>query len=246
MGCKLGYISTNLIQGAQSNSMLAIAQMCKTNGWRFDYYCDNRASASGGNFQHALSLGMSIHSMKELDTTNTSAERLIIPQGGSCKEAEHGISKIAQLITNWHRGDRKLNVILPSGTGTTSYYLAKHLVSAGIQVYTVPCVGDDKYLYKQILNNLGHDSQQVKRVLHVISAERWKKFAHPYEDFYEFWNKVKEESHIELDLIYAPKTLLTLQDIMKEESDAIWLYIHTGGTLGNETQLKRFRRYKEC
>jgi 1-aminocyclopropane-1-carboxylate deaminase/D-cysteine desulfhydrase-like pyridoxal-dependent ACC family enzyme len=218
--------------------MLAIAQLCKTNNWKFDYYCSNKAAPVGGNWEHALSLGMNAHSLESLCTSGTS-DRLVIPQGGSVVEAELGIREVAEGILQWNRFEN-LNVIVPSGTGTTSFYLAKHLYPRGIQVYTVPCVGNENYLYEQIYNNLGESKENVDRVMRIVPSAHGHKFAHPYEAYYRFWKDIHKETNVELDLIYAPKTLLSVLPILK--ANEVWLYVHTGGTLGNQSQIERYKR----
>ncbi|CAN0469477.1 unnamed protein product, partial [Laminaria digitata] len=47
-------------------------------------------------------------------------------------------------------GCQELKVILPSGTGTTALFLARHLSPAGIGACAVPCAGDGGYLLRQM------------------------------------------------------------------------------------------------
>ena len=47
-------------------------------------------------------------------------------------------------------GCQELKVILPSGTGTTALFLARHLSPTGIAVYAIPCAGDGRYLHRQM------------------------------------------------------------------------------------------------
>ncbi|KAL0476385.1 hypothetical protein AKO1_006318 [Acrasis kona] len=235
--------------GTQSNSMLAIAKLTNENGWGFDYYSQRHSKPCGGNYQEAIALGMRMHYVQDYEQkikhiklqTAEDPQHLIVPIGGCSPTAEYGIKKVAEYIKNWNHLDtsnNSLNVLLPSGTGTTSFYLAKQLACREIKVFTVPCVGGEEYLREQICKNL---SEEDTSVLNVVTTKTFPRFAHPYKEFLSFWENVKSDTSVELDLIYAPKTILSARDYLKSDPKAKWLYIHTGGTSGNVTQIKRFK-----
>jgi 1-aminocyclopropane-1-carboxylate deaminase/D-cysteine desulfhydrase-like pyridoxal-dependent ACC family enzyme len=96
---------------------------------------------------------------------------LLVPQGAAFQGAEEGLCLLAVEIEDWWRVEKSriergtergasLAVVLPAGTGTTAFYLAKHFkrlraVGNGtereeIMVYAVPCVGDGDYLKAQM------------------------------------------------------------------------------------------------
>jgi 1-aminocyclopropane-1-carboxylate deaminase/D-cysteine desulfhydrase-like pyridoxal-dependent ACC family enzyme len=119
-------------------------------------------------------------------------------------------------------------VFLPSGTGTTAYFLAKHL---DVEVITTPCVGDKEYLKKQ------WDFLGGGKIPTIIEPKRKYHYGKLYKNLYDLWNELKNAG-IEFDLLYDPvgwDTLLyhNLQNI---------LYIHQGGIKGNLSMLKRYKR----
>jgi 1-aminocyclopropane-1-carboxylate deaminase/D-cysteine desulfhydrase-like pyridoxal-dependent ACC family enzyme len=93
-----------------------------------------------------------------------------VPQGAAMPEAEVGFKLLAgEIVTYWEQtkaldlnANNKLLVVLPAGTGTSALFLARYLHSlgAGIEVATVPCVGDADYLHAQ-MQRLDRDSGGV-------------------------------------------------------------------------------------
>ena len=82
-----------------------------------------------------------------------------VPQGGAWPLAEPGVAALAREIDEWWRtrpgggldvprlrpSARALDVVIPSGTGTTALFLARH-VPPGVTVYAVPCKGNSSTL----------------------------------------------------------------------------------------------------
>ena len=64
---------------------------------------------------------------------------LFIEEGGRQEEAEYGIRLLAEEIIEWQKKEKidKLNVFLPSGTGTTALYLQKNLFTHQSQYSTL-------------------------------------------------------------------------------------------------------------
>ena len=167
---------------------------------------------------------------------------LIIPEGGRCKEAEFGIKLLANEIIEWAKEKKikKLNIFLPSGTGTTALYLKKNLSNVQClmsNVYTSPCVGDSKYLKEQFLN-LERDEN-----FHPIIIEPPKKykFGKIYKELFDIWQKLKFQTGIEFDLLYDPIGFITIFSNIQNFISNDFLYIHQGGVKGNETMLKRYK-----
>ena len=231
--------------GSQSNAMLSIAALCERKGWAFHYYSKpvptHLKQQVSGNLKTALELGMLLHeiphdSYEETITKlneQTDTLTLVIPQGGADPIAQQGISVLAQEIKEWDNGnlDEPLNIITPSGTGTTAYYLA--LAMPYSNVFTTPSVGDSTYLKAQMLK-LG----EVPANLYILESAKKYHFAKPYPEFLSVYDELKEAG-IEFDLIYGAKMWLVLMQHMQNIKGTI-LYVHSGGLMGNQTMLDRY------
>ncbi len=226
--------------GTQSNAMLSIAALCQRKEWKFIYYTKPLSSrqkqSTLGNFTKALQLGMShvelahdnyrdyIASLQvSLDESS-----FLLDQGGADVLAKEGIEILAKEIRASHLTTKSLAI--PSGTGTTALFLA--LALPEYKVYTTPSVGDTTYLKKQMqaLSALPNN---------LIFLEPSKKyhFAKPYPEFYEIYQKLLETG-IEFDLLYAPLMWKVLLETTSEEI----CYIHSGGVIGNESMIPRYKK----
>ncbi|MDQ6978314.1 MAG: 1-aminocyclopropane-1-carboxylate deaminase [Ghiorsea sp.] len=227
--------------GTQSNAMLSIAALCQQKGWQFQYYCKPLASQLKqqpiGNLKAALDLGMELIETANYESTvsqlKSKNKTLLVPQGGADPLAEEGITILANEIQTWQQQNniKKLSILTPSGTGTTVYYLAKHLPD--YQVLTTASVGDNTYL-KQQMNQLG----SFPNNLTLLEPTRKYHFAKPYPEFLKTYQELQQAGII-FDLIYAPKMWLTLLANMQNIHDTV-LYVHSGGVLGNKTMLARY------
>ena len=234
---------------AQSNAMYSLSVLAKLRGWKFDYYVKHLSSYlqanPNGNYKYALKNGMKIHvgRVAPIPTKND----LFLEEGGRQKEAEYGIKLLAQEILEWkeEQGFKELNVFLPSGTGTTALYLTKSF-NVGMRatrptVFTVPCVGDSKYLKEQFL------MLEANEDLHptILVPTKKRHFGKLYRDSYKIWLELQAKMGIEFDLLYDPQgwiTLLENPQIFEKPT----LYIHQGGLMGNESMLARYiRKYGE-
>jgi 1-aminocyclopropane-1-carboxylate deaminase/D-cysteine desulfhydrase-like pyridoxal-dependent ACC family enzyme len=188
-----------------------------------------------GNYLEALRNGMKIietnlhgDELREFVLSKKSDDTLIIEEGGRVKESEEGIKILANEI-NEYAIKNNLKVFLPSGTGTTAYFLAKNLDA---EVITTPCVGDKEYLKKQWMI-LG----KIPSNLQIISPKRKYHFGKLYSNLFNLWKELKENG-IEFDLLYDP---IGWEVIIENKLKNI-LYIHQGGLLGNITMLQRYKR----
>ena len=232
--------------GAQSNAMYALACLCKQKGWAFHYHTKTLPQflkdGADGNLELSLDQGMILHEVEhgdfnqkveELKSVNEEGS-LFISQGAADILAKEGVTLLAKEINEWkeEQGITDLNVVLPSGTGTTALYLQEGLAK-DIDLYTSALVGDETYqaLQWKKLSNGPYPK--------IFAQEDKKKFAKPYLEYLEIHKELQEATGISFDLIYAPRTwiqlLVNLQDTNKEI-----LYIHTGGVSGNETMLQRY------
>jgi len=228
---------------AQSNAMYSLSVLAKLKGWEFDYFVEHIASYlvdnPHGNYRGALDNGMRVHIDKPPTTYGN--DTLFIDEGGRGEKSEFGVRLLAQEIEIWQRESSidRLNIFLPSGTGTTALFLQKNLPSN--IVYTTPCVGDKSYLIEQF-KMLDSDTTHHPKILTV---EKKHHFGKLYRENYKIWLKLQLQTGVEFDLLYDPlgwRVLLSSLDILSSPT----LYIHQGGILGNESMLPRYqRKYKE-
>eukprot|EP01129_Flabellula_baltica_P005229 TRINITY_DN1875_c0_g1_i1.p1 TRINITY_DN1875_c0_g1~~TRINITY_DN1875_c0_g1_i1.p1 ORF type:complete len:199 (+),score=32.49 TRINITY_DN1875_c0_g1_i1:452-1048(+) len=172
---------------------------------------------------------------------------LKVPIGGMCHQAEHGIRILAEELCEMRdvlEGEGRVNVVLPAGTGTTAFYLNKHLklMDARFNVYTVPVSGDKDYLERlfQQLSVMPSDFPVDVKVgfPHVLDCEKIK-FAQPKKEYLEIWKDFQDQG-ICFDLIYAPRCWSAVKNEWHIFEKDPLIYIHTGGTSGNQSQLLRY------
>jgi len=232
--------------GTQSNAMLSLAALCNQKGWRFDYTAKTVPShlkaTPSGNLRVALKLGMQLHevtpqhyqdAIQQLAAQRDSST-LVVPQGGADPLAKSGIDLLAREIRTWQKENRitDIHVITPSGTGTTAYYLACALPE--LSVVTTPVVGDKAYLLTQ-MGELG----EVPDNLHILAQAKKYHFAKPYAEFLALYLELKAAG-LEIDLIYGTQMWHALLQHL-DNIDGVILYVHSGGLIGNETMLARYR-----
>ncbi len=240
--------------GNQSNAMFSLAAFAKIKKLQFDYYLKPLPlflkKNPAGNFKYALELGMNYIELPDYETffQKMSSEdktfdilgekSLLIRQGGAEKEAEYGVKKMAEEINVWAEKEniKKLSVFIQSGTGTTALYLQKHL---HFKVYTTPNIGDKNYLLKQFAL-LEKDKTNYPVILETKKKYTFGKL---YREFYNIWKEISKENNIEFELLYDPKTLIALAEYNKNIKGKI-MYIHSGGVIGNESMLMRYK-YKK-
>ena len=201
----------------QSNALYSLSVLAKKKGWHFEYYVDHipqyLRDNPQGNYLGALenNTHFILANVSECDFHDT--KTLFIPEGVAMPEAEHGIALLAAEIKASFIG-KKVDIFLPSGTGTTALYLQKQ--------------------FERLEPNL-------KRYPTILNTEKKYHFGKLYREFFEIWIKLKQESGLDFDFLYDPKGWLTLQEHDKHFYHDI-LYIHQGGLLGNESMLKRYKR----
>ena len=230
--------------------MYSLSVLAKMKGWRFEYYVDHIADYlkenPHGNYRAAIENGMDIRVRSEEVGSRSEEEVLFIEEGGRQKEAEYGIKILAQELLAWQEEQQieKLNIFLPSGTGTTALYLQKSLsllspVSCLLpKVYTTSCVGDTAYLKKQFCMLETDENYHPT----ILSLEKKHHFGKLYRENYEIWLKLHRVTGVVFDLLYDPlgwRTLLAYPQVYEETP---LLYIHQGGILGNESMLPRYQR----
>lgn len=234
--------------GHQSNAMLSLAAFARQKNLEFFYFTKTvpkfLRKNPNGNFKRALDLGM------KLISTNNYAEitegkmpdlppnTLFVKQGLAEPEAEYGIQLLAEEIRNYADKNQlnEMSLVLPSGTGATALYLQKH---SCFDVYTVPNAGNTNYLRKQFAD-LEKSEDFYPNIWDF--EDRKYRFGHLYPEFYEIQQKLLQETGIEFELLYDPKTWLLLLRNFSEIKQPV-MYIHSGGTYGNRSMLPRYKRY---
>ncbi len=230
----------------QANSLYSLSVLAKKKGFEFDFYVNHIASFlkenPQGNYKASIDNGTNIieksdGDIKEFIEKNLKDDELFIEEGGRVKEARYGIELLANEIKIWakEKGFEDLKVMLPSGTGTTAVYLQSYLP---FEVLTVSCVGGVEYLKEQFFY------LEEKEEYHPTIIEMSKKyhFGKLYEEFFNIWKEIKDETNIEFDLLYDPLGFLSLMKTSYFKDNTPILYIHQGGLLGNETMIERYKR----
>ncbi|NLY03302.1 MAG: 1-aminocyclopropane-1-carboxylate deaminase [Campylobacter sp.] len=233
---------TNVVSygSSQSNAMYSLSVFAKLKGLKFKYVVNhlnsNLKANPVGNLKFALENGMELFesgksvSREEFALNLCDKNSLFIKEGVAMKEAEQGFKTQARQIENLTNG-QKFDIFLPSGTGASAGYLAKHLK---FKVFSCACVGDSSYLKKQ-LKELG-----LGQNLTILNPPKKYHFGALKTELFEIYKELLDETGIEFDLIYDTVGFLTLFANLKEFKNDI-LYIHQGGILGNISQLKRYR-----
>ena len=222
----------------QSNAMYSLSALAKIKNKELIYYVNyvssNLKENPYGNYLGALKNGAKIvetnlngEELRNFVLSLKDEEGLVIEEGGRVKEAKEGIRILADEI-NAYAIKNNLKVFLPSGTGTTAYFLAKYL---DVEVLTVPCVGNSEYLKKQF-EWLGGGKTPI-----ILTPRKKYHFGKLYKNLYEIWQELKQ-SGIEFDLLYDPIGWDTI-DFYRLKNI---LYIHQGGLKGNISMLMRYER----
>lgn len=164
-------------------------------------------------------------------------DSLFINEGVWQPQAETGFISQARQIERWAEAEGKtVDIFLPSGTGTSAAFLAKHVK---FDVYTCPCVGDAGYLKSEI------EALTPNSKARILQPPKKYHFGDLKPELYQIWREVCEQTGIEFELIYDPVGFLTMMANPGAFKNEI-LYIHQGGALGNISQKLRYeRKFKE-
>lgn len=232
--------------GNQSNLMYSLSCLAKLKNWQFIYYTNQISSQAqlnvAGNLSASLANGMQIIATKtKLNllaqdlATNLASNQLLIQQGGAQSEAEFGIQQLAAEIRQWaaQQNFAQLAIFLPSGTGTSAFYLQKQLRE--FTVYTTNCVGSPEYLEQQFQQLDPH-----AKIYPTILPNLNYRFATPNQELFKTYQQLSNSSQIEFDLVYDPIGWKILSHNLAQISAPL-LYIHCGGLIGNSSMLQRYQ-----
>ncbi len=224
----------------QSNAMYSLSVLAKILHVKFLYVCNHIPNFLKqnpvGNYKEALKNGMEIFTNdnpKQFAQNLICKNSLFIKEGGAIKEAEYGIKMLADEINEWAQ-DKKYDIFLPSGTGTTALYLQKN---TRLKVFTNPCVGDEEYLKKQFLEL----EENTKNHPTILNPPKKYHFGKPKIELLHMYEMLKKSTNIEFDLLYDPVGWITIKHHLQIFKNPI-IYVHQGGLLGNVTLLHRYEK----
>lgn len=259
--------------------MLAIAQVAHAKQVPFTYFSralhlregqdPQQMKQQDGNLAHALQLGMQHVELSSDDYERVAQTRALesvvkpeastarsvwIPQGAAFAQAEDGLAVLAQEINEYVQQrdlGHEFSVVVPSGTGTTAFYLAQHTLPS-IRIFAVPCVGDAEYLSQQFqsLASLSPSPSAPQRVLpNILQPTLKSRFGRLSWSLWDIYHELLRETQVEFDLLYGCFTWQTLfEDLAQVQGSnrpREIMYLHTGGVSGNATMLARYDSKRE-
>ena len=242
---RLGFAGMNLSAKNMPNLQAEIVPNLQNLGRENLNKFDGSAKLAGANFGEFVSHKNSNFEKSAYQTSlNLSAaqdyfigDSLFINEGVWQPQAEAGFISQARQIERWAEAEGKtVDIFLPSGTGTSAAFLAKHVK---FDVYTCPCVGDADYLKSEIKALTPNSKARI------LQPPKKYHFGDLKLELYQIWREVCEQTGIEFELIYDPVGFLTMTANLGAFKNEI-LYIHQGGALGNISQKLRYeRKFKE-
>lgn len=227
--------------GNQSNAMFAISVLARIKHWHFEYYLkklpDQLSRHPVGNFKLACDNGMEYREVESFPELRSTQDTIAIEHGCSEPGAEIGIAILANEINQWVRAKSltKCSIFLPSGTGTTAYYLQQH---SQWPVYTTPCIGNADFLRKQW--SLINSDTRTHPI--IISAKKPVRFGQLDINHLNLWKSLQQSTHIEFDLLYDPQGWSALLENRSKLPGEV-IYIHCGGLSGNTSMLDRYNHF---
>ncbi|WP_122873719.1 1-aminocyclopropane-1-carboxylate deaminase [Campylobacter showae] len=242
---RCSFTDTNLSAKNMPNSQAEIAPNLQNLGRENLIKFDGSAKLASANFGEFVSHKNS-NLKKSTDQTSSNlpaaqdcfiGDSLFINEGVWQPQAETGFISQARQIERWADAEGKVvDIFLPSGTGTSAAFLAKHVK---FDVFTCPCVGDADYLKSEI------EALTPNSKARILQPPKKYHFGDLKLELYQIWREVCEQTGIEFELIYDPVGFLTMMANLGAFKNEI-LYIHQGGALGNISQKLRYeRKFKE-
>lgn len=231
--------------GAQSNAMYAISALAKAQGVDFVYYAKKLpsllANSPTGNLKAALQNGMRLIELEhgeynaKIDELLTSNETgmLVIRQGGADEYAREGLKLLADELNEFAKAANLKNpiAVTSSGTGTTAGYLSDYL---DFECLTTPCVSNAQFLNGEF-ERLG-----VTKKPTILATKDKIAFAAPHPKLLAVYKELLNAG-VEFDLIYDAKCWLAISENLEYFKGRDVIFVHSGGVLGNETQLERYK-----
>jgi 1-aminocyclopropane-1-carboxylate deaminase/D-cysteine desulfhydrase-like pyridoxal-dependent ACC family enzyme len=236
--------------GNQSNLMYSLAILAASKKWKFKYYTTPAPKwlkeSPTGNFKSAIDFGMDYFelSANELNTyakSQASDDSVFIPQGGHFPMAEEGLKLLADETRKQLQslGNPEVDILLSSGTGTTAFYLGRHLPE--FTIATFACVSGVDYLRQQ-MSELGEIPQNIL----FLEAENQIPFGQTSLELSNTYYELLDQD-LEFDLIYDCSFWTFIKNKWKNNlplypGQKHIFFIHSGGLHGNPSQLDRYKR----
>lgn len=211
-----------------------------------------------------------------------SGEPIYIRQGCAQPEASYGMYRLAEMISrtildHLRSTDRESDdviLVIPSGTAATSLYIMDYLFDRyecrRFQVWTAPVVMrsraallDEMRTTLLLDNGESMSSPSLARFEAIMRSGRYRilpeegkmpPFGSLHQSYLDIHDQLQRDYKIEVDLNYAPATLLQVQHHMQlcinagtiHTNNISLFYLHTGGTSGNNSMLARYKeKYKK-
>lgn len=243
--------------GNQSNAMLSLSQICKYKNAKFTYFTNEIPRDLGqnpiGNLNIALKNNMNLVELPRQFSSKYLGEQcrafaqaknaLFVPQGAACLEAEIGIKILADEILGLNL--EKPAIFCSAGTGTFAFFLQKNLNN--IRVFTTPCVGNKDFLISQFHALESQKNTKSQKIINessfpaIILPHKKLRFGKPDSAIFSMFLYCKNQG-IEFDLLYDCVLWRAICDNILQFSDyKNLLFLHSGGILGNESQILRYR-----
>ena len=236
--------------GAQSNAMYSISALAKEKNIKFFYYAKKLPgtlkNSPSGNLKAALENGMQLieleHAKYEERITELLGQNidnmLVIRQGGADEYAREGLRLLAKELNEFAKEQNLKNplAVTSSGTGTTAGYMSDYL---DFECLTVPAVSNAEFLTQEF-ERLG-----VTKKPTILETADKISFASPHPKLLAVYKELLEEG-VEFDLIYDAKCWLALAENIDYFKERDVIFVHSGGLLGNETQLERYKHKGFC
>ena len=238
--------------GNQSNAMLALSALAYAQKKRFIYITPAPSQFlrenPSGNFALAREFGAEFifvdSGTNVLELKNKASayfktlpfkEKYFIPQGGDLELAKEGV--MAQCKEIWdfiqkNFATKEVLVFCATGSGVSALALAQAAkeLKCNIQIVPILCTkleGFEKNFTKTLCTNFAFGA---------LKKEVWEMY------------RALQRLGIEFDLLYdcpalyALKNALDSQFFTQNELEKEWIFIHSGGLLGNLTQIARLKR----
>ncbi|TKX31807.1 1-aminocyclopropane-1-carboxylate deaminase/D-cysteine desulfhydrase [Campylobacter estrildidarum] len=227
--------------GIQSNALATLSIFCLKRNIKLIFVCRKIPNFLKenpcGNYALALKNKVEIIetnniNLKKYALSLCNKEDIFIEQGIANLNAELGYKELANEIKEQSIDlNLEFDIFLPSGTGTSAAFLAKH---SKFKIFTCSCIGDESYLKKQILELIqDYDFSNLE----ILKSNKKYHFGKPYREIYQLYKELKQECNIEFDLLYD---MIGLNIVLQRKWEKPLLYIHQGGILGNVSMLQRY------
>ena len=229
--------------GNQSNAMSALAYLAHFKGVRFKYVMPQMSSLAHrqemDNLAYALKWGMEVYvlptgtSVGDLESYALSlvdSQTLFIPQGGSVEYALSGMSALALELKQSIGGNPLLFYASGSGVGVIALQKALDSIFPQASLVAICCAGSKSELRQRAYShNVGH--------LQILQSPF--AFAKPKREIWEM-REYLSQNDVRCDLIYDSPAFCVIKAHLEQFSQRQLVFIHSGGLVGDISQVKRY------